>query len=248
MSELLLTLAGALGLYFAFMHLVAPLFVLRQHGVPCEYRFAPHDLAATLADGTDAFRATCKALAALGFAPATASRVDMSNASNTFMLLRRPGDPCIASVMLLRNAFGTQVVVDFTQPYRDGSCLSLSNNPYPPVFPRLPIKVAYQLDGTFPLWELHERFRRVRERCGLQEPVTVPEGGELACLDQFMNAEAAALRARGLYADGCDKGYRRLTFKGAYVLSWKLLWPWKPLFLWRARRRALAASGAPTRP
>jgi len=135
-------------------------------------------------------------------------------------------------------------VVEFAQPYCNGSCLSLSNNPYPPLFPRLPIKLAYQLAGTRHLWELLERFRRVRERCGLKDPVTVPEGGEIACLEQFMNTEAAALRERGLYAAKCDdKGYRRLTLKGAYVLSWKLVWPWKPLCVWLARRRALAASG-----
>jgi hypothetical protein len=244
MGEILLMLAGALGLYFAYMHLVAPLFVLRQHAFPCEYRFPPADLAATLAEATESFRETCRAFADLGYSPVATSRLDNSNSSTAFVLFRQPADPCIATAMLGRSALGTQVVVEFAQLYRDGSCLSLSNNPYPPLFPRLRIKVAYQLAGTFSLGELLERFRRLRERCGLQDPVKVPEGGELACLERFMNAEAAALRERGLYAAGCENGFRRLTLKGAYVLSWKLLWPWKPLRVWLARRRALAASGS----
>jgi hypothetical protein len=245
MAEILLTLAGALGLYFAFMHLVAPLFVLRTHRVPCEYRFPPADLAATLAEATEPFRATCRQLADLGFSPVAAGRLGLSNASTAFVLFRRPGDPCIATAMLGRSALGTRVVVDFTQPYRDGTCLSLGNNPYPPLFPRLRMKVAYQLAATRPLSELHERFRRLRERSGLRDPVTAPEGTELAALEKFMNAEAAALREQGIYAARCENGFRRLTLKGAYLLSWKLLWPWKPLRVWLARRRALAASGSP---
>jgi hypothetical protein len=244
MDEPILILVWAVGLYFAFTHLVGPLFVLRRHGVPCEYRFPPADVAATLAEATESFRATCRQLADLRFSPVAAGRLGLSNASTAFVLFRRPGDSCIATAMLGRNALGTRVVVDFTQPYRDGTCLSLSNNPYPPLFPRLRMKVAYQLAGTRPLWELHERFRRLRERCGLQDPVTAPEGGELAALERFMNAEAAALREQGVYAARCDNGFRRLTLKGAYVLSWKLLWPWKPLRVWLARRRALAASGS----
>jgi hypothetical protein len=242
MADSLLTLAGAVAFYFAFTHLVGPLLVLRRHGVPCEYRFPPADVAATLAEATEPFRGTCRQLADLGFAPVAAGRLDHSNSSTAFVLFRRPGDPCIAAAMLGRSALGTRVVVDFTQPYRDGTCLSLSNNPYPPLFPRLRMKVAYQIAGTRPLWELHERFRRLRERCGLADPVTAPDGGELAALERFMNAEGAALRAQGIYAEGCVNGLRRLTLKGAYLLSWKLLWPWKPLRVWLASRRALAAS------
>jgi hypothetical protein len=244
MPEIVLTVTGVLGLYLAFTHLVAPLFVLRSHRVPCEYRFPPADVAATLAEATEPFRATCREFAELGFSPVAAGRLDNSNTSTAFVLFRQPGDPCIATAMLGRSALGTRVVIDFTQPYRDGICLSLSNSPYPPLFPHLRIKVAYQLAGTRHLWELLERFRRLRERCGLQDPVMAPEGGELASLERFMSAEAAALRERGIYAAGCENGYRRLTLKGAYLLSWKLLWPWKPLRVWLARRRALSASGS----
>jgi hypothetical protein len=244
MAEILLTLAVALALYFAFMHLVAPLFVLRRHGIPCEYRFPPGDLAATLVEATEPFRETCRQLVDLGFSPVATSRLGMSNTNTTFVLFRRPGDPCIATAMLGRSAVVTRIVVDLTQPYRDGSCLSLNNSPYPPLFSRLRVKIAYQLAGTREIGELLERFRRLRERCGLQDPVTLPQGGELASLERFMNSEVAALRELGLYADRCDKGLRRLTIKGAYLFSWKLMWPWKPLRVWVARRRALAASGS----
>lgn len=237
--SLILLLAGG---YFAFLHFVSPLAVFASAKGPCRYEFPPFDLTETLTNAPDPTKRAIAALGELGFTPVGASRLDMSHSSTGFVLLRKCDDPCLATVSVSSNFLGAISSVEFSQLYEGGGCLSLTNTPMPATFPERPEKIVYRLPKYSDLRSLYSSFITLRAKSPFRyTPISPPEGGALVCLERYCNEELVALCKAGFYSSQCSDGKRGLTLKGAYVMSWKVLWPWKALRLRLAERRTIRA-------
>jgi hypothetical protein len=138
---------------------------------------------------------------------------------------------------LIRKATTTLV---FTTDFTDGTKLATSNYLGPSGFPRIRMRDG---SGAFPrvrgprrLYDVHQaclaRFcsDAIRLLPSTKEPVEY--------LLQSLQQEQAKLAEAGYYYLDEKHDVYRLTWKGAYLMGWKLLWPVKPIREMIRRSRA----------
>jgi len=228
--------------YIAFQHLVAPVIVWRLSKLPCTYTFPPVGWRDAVTNAGAPFLAAHNELQGTGFHPVAASGMGLSHSSSFFVMYRSKTDSAIVTLMRSVNSVGEYVSIDITQPYGDDVHLSLTNAALPLIYPPWDKKCVYRLPATMAFGELWTRFRILRDRSGLAGQATVSEGEELALVEKFSNAEIRHLCDTGFMEAACVDGVRRLSLKGAYTASWKLLWPWKWLITRAAHASALRQS------
>ena len=120
--------------------------------------------------------------------------------------------------------------------------LSVSSAPLPSVFPAWQRKISFRFSTCKGVADLHEHFQRIRAKTDLGQRTPVPPGQRLAQLESFLNQEQGHLIERGYFAPVARRGKRHVTLKGAYLMTWKMAWPSKPILIWLADRRTERAA------
>jgi hypothetical protein len=224
--------------YFSFQHLIAPLIVWRSSTFPFAYSFPSVSWKDMVANSGASYLARHNELQDFGFCPSVASSVEGAHASSFFVIYRSKSDGALVTLIRSVNSVGEFVSIDITQPYVAGVHVSLTNSVTPPIYPPWEKKLVYRLPVQMPFSELWMRFCVLRNQSGLTNPTTILEGEELALVEKFSNAELKHLFKIGFVEPECLNGKRRFSLKGAYMASWKLLWPWK----WLGTRAAHASA------
>lgn len=237
----------ALALAFvAFIYLVAPLLIKKSQYHKAERDLQPttmDDLNATARDG---LRRAVHDLRGEGFEVVgnytTRGSVPGSTSVAALFVNRASGD--FADGYFVANQQGefyreTWTVVIRTR-FTDGTEISTASSPSPSIFP-----VDRRQDFINPYWikdgRLLYAIHRARvERSGrAADPRVLPEPGQE---QEFLRAEHR--RELGRVADAgylwLDEpaGLYRMTLKGAYIMTWRMLWPLKPLRSAARRRKA----------
>jgi hypothetical protein len=236
--------AGFLLLFPALLYVVAPIVVKNRltvkavgtiHTVLAEQ--LPADVAAFIG-------ATVQTLAPLGFrAVLSAREEDMTPGVTCYILVfvnAATGDTAMAQFAISSLPRGPQRVptIMFSTKFPDGSSV-ITTTFSEPIYPPDPRVAAISLpdlrDATL-LWEIHRR-RRERLAPGAIG-VPVPQGREIQALADENAKLLARVAAAGYLTLDADGERYRPTWKGACLMSWKLLPPLRQLR--RARRRARA--------
>jgi hypothetical protein len=137
--------------------------------------------------------------------------------------------------------------VEFISRFRGSSLLLLetNSNPVVGVFGATPQRLTFRfphVQNVGALFGLHQTLLR-KHAGGMRKTLRVMEefGGDAVAylrqavlLEEFQKQEATGYLRRDVTGD-CW----RPTFKGAYLMAWKLLWPIKQIALSRMRRKAL---------
>lgn len=132
--------------------------------------------------------------------------------------------------------------------FADGYAIVTTNFADAGTFPHDPRKHRLAIPGLVDvalLCEIHRR-RRASLAPARLEPVLPPEGREAEEQEREDAEECARVAAAGYYALDADGVRYRPTFKGAYLMTWKLMWPVSALrrrAKRRTARRELAALG-----
>jgi hypothetical protein len=134
----------------------------------------------------------------------------------------------------------TVTVLIFTTEFDDGTKLITSNSRQPAIMPRVRIR---QGSEAFPkitrprrLFEIHQasvaRYGggATRLEPSIEDPVEY--------LRQRWRAESATFLETGYFYHDEKHDVYRPTWRGAYLMAWKLLWPVKPILLLIRKRRA----------
>ncbi len=116
--------------------------------------------------------------------------------------------------------------VEFSTDYAEGVEVNTLNSKIPSVFPQKADLLRLQVPGADPkrLYEIH---RKLAERCGARKTTKYLPALEdpAAFLGELMSREVKdAMKAGYLYLDKEGKNYLP-TWKGAFLMTWKLLWP-----------------------
>jgi hypothetical protein len=150
-------------------------------------------------------------------------------------LLEHPRTLDAAKVVRVVVLGRTAITLAFQSRFDDGSELITANNRVPTGYPRPPGLTAAWLPDLLDskeLYAVHNQLRDavggVRQRIGIGPDVT----GYLRSSAERIHANWVAT---GYYTLDNSPGMIRPTWKGAILLTWRLVWPLKHLF--RARRR-----------
>lgn len=241
-TELVWTAVYVLGGWLLLKHLVAPLFTYWLYRGPDRYSFTPVDVEMFMSERSEHFHHLDSEMRSLGFSPIVASALALSHSVTFFALYRNSLDPCAAMIMSGTNKLGETLVLDFTQRYADGVHLSVTNSPMPWMYPRWRKKVMLQLSKIREPRLLYEKFKNIRTKSNLFNPTALPVGRELQIVEEYLNEELQELVAKGFMK--LEGGQQRPTLKAAYVMSWRMTWPWKPLLTFISDQRAASLSKA----
>jgi hypothetical protein len=156
-------------------------------------------------------------------------------ATGQVVLLEHPRTRDVARVIVVTAPGRTSVALAFQTQFADGTEVWTANQRTLSGFPPLPgVIVAWlpEFRDAASLYRIHAQLRDAlggaRERVGVGDDPA-------AYLGDASARSLANWVATGYYALDAGRGVVRPTWKGAVLITWRLLWPIKPLF--RARRR-----------
>lgn len=129
--------------------------------------------------------------------------------------------------------------IEFTQGYENGSVLNVSNSSVAGVYPDSPGRLGFRFPDINDAQALLAIILKLRGRHKVgDKQMALPKGQEFAIMESYLNAELDELAQRGWVGKDDGKGERRLTVKGAVMMTWKLGWPVKQIL----NKRDLARS------
>ncbi len=235
---LLPSVGGPLLIRWTMKHAAEP----RLIPFPLDHPSLPPEVARDFQTVTDALRPD-------GFEPvaglALSNQVPRVKAI-VLLLANRPARALVAGMAVFgENAAGPPrrvFSVEFVTRFRDGTAVSTSNSSEPTVFAPRPRRTT----GRFPVFRDASRLYRLH-----QELVARAGGGQKVLrLDEEFGGDARATLAASmieeledqvqtgyLYLSPREKLYRP-TCKGALLMTWKLLWPFKTIQRRRVARTA----------
>jgi hypothetical protein len=156
-------------------------------------------------------------------------------ATGRLILLEHPRTRDIAKVLVVTARTRKSVSLVLQTRFADGTEVVTANNRVIAGFPALPeVTVAWlpEFRDAESLYRVHAQLRGAlggaQERVGIgDDPAAFLRDGSVRSLANWV--------ATGYYALDPVRGVVRPTWKGAALITWRLLWPVKLLF--RARRR-----------
>jgi hypothetical protein len=133
----------------------------------------------------------------------------------------------------------TSYALSFTTAFDDGREVLTTNAPLASVFPPVPTIDAVgwrDMSHAGMLWKLHRaRSERLRDGRAVVPPPADAAGIEKLVRDTEQRVIDFAIGRGYLRCDAA--GTVRHTMRGAYLMTWRLLWPWKQLAVARQARK-----------
>ena len=116
--------------------------------------------------------------------------------------------------------------IEFTQMYKNGSVLNVSNASMINVYPKSDSRLSYrfpQINDFDQLLALAEQL--IHSSKQTEEKITFTRGCEFQAIESCLNRELNELIEEGWVQSNVVTGNRRLSVKGALLMTWKMLWP-----------------------
>ena len=145
---------------------------------------------------------------------------------------RRPQAPGLAGIFaMFQDIKGEKQLgltyLEFSTEFETGHDLCTNNSTQLPPWPSQPDKIMYslpQVQDAARLYQVHQAV--ITHHRELVRPQAPPGRETIANhLTRSFEAEYEAKVIQGVLAPRNEKGQYRCTFRGAYVMTWGLLWP-----------------------
>jgi len=121
----------------------------------------------------------------------------------------------------------TLTYVEFTQIYEDDSVLNVSNSSQVSAYPRMKDKLSLRYPDKRAPAELYQAFVRLKQALkNSANPLRFDKAKGLQYLEDHIARESDSLVIKNYCYKAVDAdGNRSLTWKGAFLLTWKSLFP-----------------------
>jgi hypothetical protein len=233
----LLIVAFLLALPILLRYLVVPLIARSKQFHEASPIFRPIELPDLPEEIALTFHEAARALAAEGFV-AVAHLTALSklvNGERYISMWKHPiGDSAaVTAIRSFRRTGGVRITttINFTTRYTNGQEIHTHNRRTPPVFepnPEIDAVNFYDIADVCRLWRLHQ-MRVMRANLRLDRKPFPTPGTEVQMMIERIRDGLNYQSSRGLmHFDPAIDGYR-YTIRGAYIMTWRLLWPLKQL-------------------
>jgi hypothetical protein len=191
-------------------------------------------------------RGAAESLTADGFAPVAhfriAEMVPNVEALITLCINAATRDKAMAAVMVGQSGGQTRLTaryVEFSTRYADGTILDTNNTSELSSFRPVPEKKTFQLPRVQDPRMLYRVHQALMERFAPGKTKVLPSESDMAVyLRRVFEEDFERQAAMGLLKLSTFDGRYRMTWKGAFVMTWGLLWPMKPLRIAARDRQA----------
>lgn len=240
--EILITIIkglwGLLLLFAVMMYVVGPLVIWRLQRSPAKFEFLK------LSDNSivNMISPQCeqwdREIRQKRFRYVGSASMLMGNSQTYFSMYRH--DDMLAMIVAMKGGTRNMIYAEFSTLHEDDSVTNTNNSPMVSVFPTSASKRTYHYPDIQSVPDLMALAKRIIQHKGKALPVKlVPEGKEFEMLEWFLTRESEGLVARGWYRPDIVDGYRKLTLRGAFFMSWRLLFPLRQIQQQKARQEAL---------
>lgn len=224
----------------AFLNLLAPLLILKTQRLPARVRFAPLPEEEFLPARSETFNRLDGELKQMGFVYGGSSVLKNMNTDSYFSLYSLPGDAACAMLVTINSPVRNMTYLEFCQVFADDSVLDVNNADVVSAYPAMKQKTMLRYPAVNDPATLLDIFRKIRKRMAQQLPVKDwdPANG-IAVVEDALARESDELVRLGYSREAVDdEGQRGLTIKGAYLMTWKNVFPGKQVQDWLDLRRA----------
>ncbi len=247
--EILATIFLALiAVLFVLAYVIAPLIAHRKFYAcanPQIRRLQPDELEPGAAEFFERMRAP---LGRLGFEPSGDYEIPEMLEGQVMTLrafVNREAQESAGLALLRQWVPGGQAlttkVLGFNTEYEDRRELGVSNTQEPVLYRRGSKTYEEALPGVWDVDSLYEVHRYLMQSVNpaLKKWLPGPADELDALRHTLLKSLDTQVEAGAMTLDSHSQLYR-VTWKGAFLLTWVQLWPIKPLYVWRMRRRATA--------
>ena len=221
----------------ALINGLAPLLVLKQVKLTARVHFEVLDEEAFFADRDARFHALDMEIKSLDFEYVGASLFRDLTTTSHFCLYANHTTRTVATLIVMTTESKTLTYAEFSQRCGDEVIVGVCNADQVSIYPRLPIKVMLRDPKIDRMEELYAMLLRLRDALG-RYPMALPLDRDryFQVVEEFVERESDELVKLGYCQAAIDEaGRRSLTVKGAYLLSWKLLFPGNVIKGWSDR-------------
>jgi hypothetical protein len=225
----------AFSLFFvAMMYFAAPLFIWRLQRSPATYQFLKLSDNSILNMISPQCEQWDKSFRQLHFHYAGTASMMMGQ-SQTFFSVYRLGD-LMAMIIAVKGSTRSAIYAEVSAIRSDDCVINVNNTSVISIFPASARKQTYYYPALQSMPELVSLAKKIIQKESQNNSLKkIDAGKEFEMLEWFLVRESEALVQRGWYRDEVIDGYRKLTLRGAYLMSWRLLWPMRHIVQRRAR-------------
>lgn len=228
MLDYLLYIAGTI---LIVMYGAFPLLMRSQQKFPEQYDLVSFPVDEFLSESDESFKSLSSQISASGFHPVAASAFNHQSTDTRFLVFVHDEKKIsILLVQITAQNIPINLYIDISQLFNDNTVLNIMNSPMPEAYPKSSIKVSFrfpEVTEVAPLIEITERI--IKHYLSSKTAISLPKGEELKAIEKFLNDELAELISKGYVQNSVQNHLRSLTFKGAYLMTWKFLWPIKQI-------------------
>ncbi len=247
-SKAMMFVLQLLGVYLIFMYLVMPLFVLKNNKMPARYKLEPIKDKVQFFVGQDELHIQYHLkIQTLGFSYLGSGQFTNEKTHTSFSLYRNADLGLHGGITSMQSTAMSLTYAEFTQLYDEDTVLSINNSSVDEIYPKTSLKTTLSYPDVHDLETLLAIAKPLVARLNTDKKKFFYDGDDYcAFLESFFNRELDDLIEQGYANDAVVDGQRSLTLKGAYLMSWKVLWPIKQLrhtLLAKQAKKALEQSG-----
>ncbi len=234
------TLLYVAGLGFIGIYTLLPLLVYSQNRQPERFRLDSVPKETVMEETEERFHALAEEIEANGFGYIAASAFSMQQTATHFMLFGNEEKKLYIMLTQVSNPnVPTEIFPEVSQLFDDDTVIDVLNASMDPAYPPSPRKVMFRFPEAQNVSELVAITEKIiASYLASKTAVTFPKGRELETIARLLNEEQDELIAKGYFKKEGHNGMRGVTLKGAYLMTWKLLWPIKQIR--QSRNRAFA--------
>lgn len=217
-------------IFLGIQYLLGPIIVLWSQKIPEKYSFKLLESQTFLAERTPTFIELHEKIQDRDFDYIGSSELIMSNSSMYFSIYNNFDKKIACTLVTAQSVPVNTTFIEFTQMYKNGFVLNVSNAPVINVYPKSESRLSFR----FPMVNDFEKLLTLAEKLinsnkKNDEKITFTRGNEFKAVESYLNRELSELIERGWVQSKAIAGNRRLTIKGALLMTWKMLWPIKQI-------------------
>ena len=226
--ELFIFILGMVSLYY----IGGPLLVKQTMWIKRYNQLIPMSLESLPLDVQPFFIQTGNGLLNLGFKPVkyfyNQGQTTHCNSHYSLWVNEASKDIVVIADILADNGISKQRVpyIEFVTDFTDGSDINTNNSSQPSVFPKLPNKETFSLPDIYDPYTLYFIHNNMVQRYGKDKIKILPQQEQYEFYLHKSNLDALEQREKigYLYLDRKEDKYRP-TLLGAYLMSWRIIWP-----------------------
>ncbi len=219
-------------IFVAILYIAAPLWIYRVQKLPARVSFDAVDEAIFLSDQSDKFKALDNKLEEIGFEYIGSSMLLDTHNAACFSLYFNVKGNTTGMLLSMKSAADNFTYVAFSQLYSDGTMLDVSNSPAVPVYPKMDIKISARFPEVHDVENLYRIFLQLKSSLkNSSSSIGYRRESGFSKIEAFIAKESDALVYLGYCKEPIDlEGKRSLTLKGAFIFTWKNIFPGKGIY------------------